>query len=566
MKITGLQLARSCAKLGFKNSDMNTVSELLETVAAVIKKAPGLKPEQRRRWMQQLERSAAVICRSVGKKQMPDRMPISDIILCEADMRKQLPRNPVKAMRTRHFGQWQLLRQFAKALGFAHEVFAIEREWEQLKFIGMDSTAERLINSLKHDTISPKALTQEHIETWKQKRRAKHQGLIGLEQSISQLKYRIRQAKLQFRFPKLNVDLVTSRYSVPMKKMRVRVRKEIAAILDWLAEQDSREVIQKCEVTRRGFTGHIERLYGYAVGYYPSLCGTQITSLNQILTRKVIQAYVRWLHKERGCERGSLGKVICSLHSVLKIYPAFEKRDWTWMGKLVDEFREEPESQVEARRKERAFDYDMETLSTIPDLIRKERELAKGLTEREKGLSIRDETLTLFLVGYPWPPRCLRECSIEGIARNLEKKSKTEGAPKEWHFYFRPEEVPQRRLAKGPLPKKLVPQLDLYLKYRSRLLRGKDPGTLFLNENGRPFSSGRLYVLVCKITRNFVGRRVPPVAFRDAHAYDWLLKHKGDYGTLASLRWESEYCVRMRFDRDFRNAERAKRRTSKRSG
>lgn len=309
----------------------------------------------------------------------------------------------------------------------------------------------------------------------------------------------------------------------------------------------------------------MERLYGYAVRFYQPLRGKPITRLNQILIRGVITAYARWLYKTRGYLRRSIGRVIHSFHSVLKVHPAFKKKEWGWMIDFIKEFPAKPESSIEEQRAKRAFDYDMETLSTIPAIVRNERESSVHLSKRDKARSIRDQFLAFFLVKYPWPSRCLRECRIGGKSPNLYKKSRTKGAPKEWYFYFRPEEVPRRRLAKGWLPKVLVPLLNLYLKFRRYLQKGNDPGRLLLNNDGGALSETRFYLLVCKISEDSIGTPVPPTGFRDAYGYDRLVNHNDDFGTLASLRWETEYWVRMKFDRDFRNAERAIRRKRERS-
>jgi hypothetical protein len=220
---------------------------------------------------------------------------------------------------------------------------------------------------------------------------------------------------------------------------------------------------------------------------------------------------------------------------------------------------------------QRAFDYNYDVLAAIPQRLREERESAADLSAEEIGWIIHDELLMLWLVTYPWPSRCLRECRISGDSPNIvnindpnEEQLFRKGRCKndrqdnrgsaEWSFRFSPQEVPLRRPVRGPLPQRLVPLLELYLKYRRHLVRGKDSGTLFLSRTSRAYSRYGFSDHVCDITDRLVAARVPPGAFRDVFSYHWLDKHPGQYAALASILWKSIPGVRCRFDRDYRAA------------
>ena len=560
------QPSGNCAKLGLYNDDMSTVAQLLDLIERVTREETETTPDQATLRISKIRKSAEFICGHIGRKQTPAQTPTESLITCETELKESVKKVKSAAMRFLYFGQWKLLIEFAKAFGFQHEILNLEREWDRLGCI-VDSYNRGLIDHLKAQRVHPQDLVQEHLEAWKQYRQDQGRSIGGIEQSISQLKYQIRQANLQSEFPKLNVDSACGkRFSVPIGKMSQEMQDELTAVLDWLAEQDRQEVIRMSKRTRSNVAREIERLYGFARDYYRPLRGKPLTSLDQLLRKPVIKAFVRWLRKAHSYSKSSLIMVVSNLRSLIKAHPVFAEREWGWLGDLLDEFLEEPESVVDQRRQDRAFDYNMDALRSIPEMLRERRESAKGLSRAQKGWLIHDEFLMLFLAKYPWPPRCLRECRVTGDSPHLTKKSLGDGLPKEWYFYFHPEEVPRRRLAKGPLPKKLVPMLNLYLRYRRHLLKGKKTTTLFLNRNGDPLTQLRFTLLVCKITRSTVGRPVPPAGFRDARGYEWLAKHPGDYSTLASQRWESEYWVKMHFDRDFRNKERAKWQKNKAEG
>lgn len=136
-----------------------------------------------------------------------------------------------------------------------------------------------------------------------------------------------------------------------------------------------------------------------------------------------------------------------------------------------------------------------------------------------------------------------------------------------WSFRFRAEEVPRRRPVSGPMPDILLPTLSLYMRSRPKLIKGNDPGTLFLNRNGGELSSLRLLLLVSDITERYVGKRISPAAFRTIFSYYWLSrKHRTDrYVTLASILWESVHGTRFRYDAKYRAAYKARMGTKKRA-
>jgi integrase len=85
----------------------------------------------------------------------------------------------------------------------------------------------------------------------------------------------------------------------------------------------------------------------------------------------------------------------------------------------------------------------------------------------------------------------------------------------------------------------MVSLLEEYVsQWRSVLLNGRpDPGTLFLDKNGRSFDRNALAILVGKLALVHGGRRVTPHIFRDIFAFRWLDDHPHDYLTLSKLLW-----------------------------
>jgi hypothetical protein len=573
-------LAQKSAAYGIDGSELVYVSELVCAIKLAIKSAPDLNPKQAGEWLRRLRVSTSFICTCVGEEKTPADTLIREIVEAKDEICKRIKRTSSSTECSRHVTHLRLLLAFAKSMGFSHEVFAVEKEWEKLQFTGMDSSAQMIITDLKRNCVRPQDVTQKHLNDWKLERKNRECSFAATSQSISQLKYRIRQAGLQKSFPKLDVNSARSApFRVAMKDMNPPVRIELEGILAWLAEQEASEILRMSERTRMAFAERTENLYGYAIHkHLPPL--KNVVSLSDLFARNIVAGFARWGFGTGKSKQGTICVMLHSFHSVLKEHPSFRNQGWSWILDLINEFPQELESVIDARRQERAFDYDYDTLAAIPQMIREKRESAKDISDEEIGWMIHDELLILWLVTYPWPPRCLRECRIFGDHPNLMRGSdrihlvsnkrrnpdiKDMVCSDKWFFRFDAEEVPKRRAVRGPVPLKLVPLLNLYHEYRPFLIRENDPGTLFLNRYGEELVSSTFILLVGDITERYVGKRIPPSAFRDIFSYDWLNKHRGDYLTVASIRWESVHGVRFHFDPQYRMLVKSKTRPRKRA-
>jgi integrase len=107
-----------------------------------------------------------------------------------------------------------------------------------------------------------------------------------------------------------------------------------------------------------------------------------------------------------------------------------------------------------------------------------------------------------------------------------------------WQFHFDPDETKNGREVNGLPPKQLIGPLDDYLThYRPLLVNGNDPGTLFLNNEGRPYSVRAMTAHVGRITARYIGRRVTPHLFRDILAFKYLEERPEDYLTVSKILW-----------------------------
>jgi len=110
--------------------------------------------------------------------------------------------------------------------------------------------------------------------------------------------------------------------------------------------------------------------------------------------------------------------------------------------------------------------------------------------------------------------------------------------PGRGRFLFRTLETKTGHLIHGILPRQIAVPLEEYLKnFRPILVSGADPGTVFLTENGQPFTRPVLGYHVQNATFRYFGRRVNPHLFRDIFAVKFLEEHPENYLTLSKILW-----------------------------
>jgi hypothetical protein len=200
---------------------------------------------------------------------------------------------------------------------------------------------------------------------------------------------------------------------------------------------------------------------------------------------------------------------------------------------------------------------DYVTLEDIPDQIRAGRTAAAKRGRKQLAVVVRNELLIKWLTILPWRQRNIRECRIGGSCPNVFKGPVLESTgvelpawaaeeqlrnpkPPFWQFHFTEDETKTGCEVHSLLPRQIIPLLEEYMSYfRGDLIAGEDPGTLFLNEIGRPMALKTVTDLVSQLTLRYGGRRVTPHLFRDIVAYTWLKHHPKDYLTLSKHLWHA---------------------------
>jgi integrase len=190
-------------------------------------------------------------------------------------------------------------------------------------------------------------------------------------------------------------------------------------------------------------------------------------------------------------------------------------------------------------------------------MIRADRAAAERKGTKAVALFVRDELIMKWLLTLPWRQRNIREMQIGGPTPNLFRagippfseldrpdwvwqEEQKNPAAEFWQFRFSKEETKTGIPVHALLPRQLISLLEEYLRvFRPDLVSDSDPGTLFLNEAGKPLTRRQTTTNVSTIALRRGGTRVTPHLFRDIIAYTWLKEHPKDYLTLSKMLWHS---------------------------
>jgi len=337
-----------------------------------------------------------------------------------------------------------------------------------------------------------------------------------------------------------------AQYGIPLDCFPAQLQAEVKALLHW--KQMPYRKGRHRPITALSLESSICRLYGFAVNVQKR----SVISLTELITKESIEEFQAFLLQERGVKGYSLVGVLRLLHAALKHYPPYKQQDFGWLGQVISEIYIPPENETEIRNRKllKYVDYEIlrEALAHMHDA---RKEAAKhGFLALAR--HVHNELLLSFLVTLVWRQRNIRECRIGHNLFwapipplvNMTLRPWVQQAIKEnpqqqfLQFYFREAETKAGRAVRSIVPPWLVPLVEEYLgQYRPALLSGSDPGTVFLNQRGRPLTAGQLEDLVSKITLTYVQRRVNPHMFRDIFAFWWLSHYPEDINTVSKMLW-----------------------------
>jgi integrase len=445
----------------------------------------------------------------------------------------------------------RILAGIATKMGWASPALTIPPAWAALEPQIARSKSQRLVLDLVRKGRTPSTVQESDLEAWVQKEVQRGRAFRGTTQSASSLRRMILKAG----YP-TELSMKKTRgadYGVPFDRFPEPLKNQVQDVLRWKQDRFVPSRPNKAKVrpvTARGIQRSFERLYGFAV----NVDGNQnITDLRQLVTEEIVSRFIGWGFEDRRLKSNGVSVMLGSICAALIRNPKYADFTQSWFPTLLKTLPEDPEEEG-IRRKEAKF-LPHEILKTIPPLIRRDSSMIRSDDPYKKAVAARDELLIQWLLVLPWRQRNLRECRVGGSTPNLFRgtlpalsgitkprwlvDAESRGDGKEvWQFHFEPHETKTGNRIHCVLPRTLIPLLEEFLRdHRPHLVQGTDPGTLFLNNDGKPMSTATTRNLVSALTLRYAGRIVTPHMFRDIYAYMWLEKFPEDYLTVSKLLW-----------------------------
>lgn len=446
----------------------------------------------------------------------------------------------------------RILLKNAKELGW-EPTQEIPEEWRGVLALAAEKKCLEVVKYLAGIRQSPRDVTIEDVESWGQMRIKQGFSSQLATRKKSSFWLLLRDCGCTDQTP--TCILREKNYGVPLDEFPPTLQREVRELLKWKQAQyslDRPKDGRHRKVTSTKLQHVFSAVFGFATKVQDE---SGITSLQQLIKKPIIGGFAAWSINERRVKGQTLQNNLRLLSAALQQHPSYASLDLSWFKPLVDGLPAERESELKKRKAEKYLPY--EIVESIPAKIRSERPAAEKRGQIRVARLAMDELLMKWLVTLPWRQRNIRECRISGPEPNLFKakiplfsdidkpkwviqEEQKNPASEFWQFRFSIDETKTGIEVCALLPRQLVGLLEEYLKhFRTYLLKGSDPGTLFLNRAGKPMSRSQMTESVSDMTLRYGGRRVSPHLFRDVVAYTWLKEHPKDFLTLSKMLWHS---------------------------
>jgi len=352
--------------------------------------------------------------------------------------------------------------------------------------------------------------------------------------------------------PKLEAAVNKSTYRIKFSDFPEPLASEVMELLAWKQAKFAKGRPQWTRlrpISAKLLERNICRLFGFAknIGKF-----AEVNSLRALFSEEIMSGFVEWGLNERALSRSSLVR-FSMIYSAMRYHPKYKDQDYGWFTTLFDQVPEDDQSLKQEKKAKKAVPY--EELCMIPAAIREAR-MKLSPDDPKTSRLFQDEFMITWLTTLPWRQRNVRECRVgdpatanvffaplpnfihvakpkwvvDALAKNSNQAF--------WQIYFREDETKMGQKVRGILPRKLIPLLEEYISvHRPRLVAKKDPGCLFVNEDGEEIDYQIVTYHVSEIVLKYAGRRMTPHLFRDAFAYAYLDAHPEDFLSLSKILW-----------------------------
>jgi integrase len=448
-----------------------------------------------------------------------------------------------------------LLRE-AEKFGWVRQPSPLPVEWESvLELMPKDRSYRTIAVFAASRGKKPLDLTDTDLEDWLQAAVSQGRSFRYARELKGYFHSHVLRLGLRGYFPKLSLH-PTDCYGIPLRNLPEPLRTQVGDLLNWLMAPLSFGRGSNSQL-RPISAKHLEYLICRIAGFVFNVRKEIASRLEDLVNQERFASYLEWCVNHRGVRTGSLATQCRALYAALRKFRPLRGMDFSWMRELIADLPRDS-YRLTKERKDRKWVHWSE-LVQVPKKIRDEADKRYRANPRRYAIAVRDQLIMAWLLTLPWRQRNLRECKLLPYEQggNLFKseispmatfakprwvRSILQSNPHEqfWQFYFTEGQTKTGREVHSLLPRRLVPRLEEYIsKYRPLLVRGDDPGNLFLNSAGKPLTIQSVAYIVENVTVRFAGRRVTPHVFRDIVAVRRLECHPADFPSVARLLWHS---------------------------
>jgi integrase len=495
----------------------------------------------------------------------PDEVPVSQLRALVSRFKQYLQGHSFRRNSVRSYLNYlRVLIKVADELGWSMPHPEIPAPWRAIYSVARTRKCGSVVRYAVEHSIEPAAFGDEELERWAE-------AAMAAGRSYSRttvVKHLFRKAIFDEGLNTLMPTLTRHRrntYGVPVRLFPPALRTEVEAMMrfkqaEFVFDAKGRRTRLRA-ASARTVVQALGRIYGYTVAH-----GHPIDTLDELVSQATISAFADGCLNERKLRPDP---VRCALGAVRAAYAQFRGVDLPWFRNLLATMPRESEKTI-VRRKSKKW-IDSEVLAEIPAKIRAaaERDHCSG---HKLAIMRRDELLMTVMAIIPWRQRNLREAKLGTSAdgANIFKESlhplstcaKPEWAvaalranPEEklWQARFDASETKAHNEIEMILPQDIGALLDEYVQvHRQQLVRGADPGTLFLNSQGRAMTQSRMTKMIGELTLRYAGRRVTPHVLRDIVTVGFLKDRPEQYETAAKILWHSTPAmIRKRYGKNF---------------
>jgi len=539
-----LKLRRTAQRRAISLRQVQTLDDLIEALGSNDPKTPTAM----------LRSLVGHLCRYFNKG--PYEIFIRDLTDLRPRLRMYLQERRFKPNAVRAYVNFlRILLQKAYDFGWRQYSPELDNAWgEILQCVSTEVGCPEIVRFAKRKGKAPAEFSNNDLDQWAEEQLRLGRCFIYIRGLKRKFRRRISLGGLDSRFPKLTFQ-TRDDYGVQISRLPEPLRSQLTAILEWKTARYSPGRTSKSrhrEITAFNLQWTICRLFGFVQKFL----GREPSTLENLLCEEYIGRYVGWCLNVRNLHPQTVAVWIGMIPPLGK-HPLLTGQNFAWVHELIAGLPTDRGSNSRERKARKWVDYDK--LYAIPDQLLELGRLTKD--PKRRALLLRDALVVQWLLVCPWRQknlRCCRICESQNPHANLvyeeipplatiartqwvEEALKVNPRERFWQFHFEPDETKNKDRVHAILPKQLVEPLEGYLaNSRPLLVNGPDPGTLFLNDHGNPFSLTSITNLISSITLRWVGRRVTPHLFRDIFAVKYLSENPRDFLTLSKILWHRD--------------------------